>query len=193
MSVISIVHTKGGVGKTTSAIHLATAAARQGREAIVLDADPQVSAANWWADAALSGDPLPFDVPKVAGEFKVPDRELVIIDTPPGTALVIDYAIMLADIVIIPCGPSPLDVQRVFPTIGIVPEGKLYGILMTGVDLRANFHDKVRAEIEGEGHPVFDTMVLQRQRTRRSYGTTPTYMNGYADVLREIDGVLAYV
>jgi chromosome partitioning protein len=47
MFTISIVASKGGVGKTTIAVGLAVAAARVGHVAAVLDIDPQATAANW--------------------------------------------------------------------------------------------------------------------------------------------------
>ncbi|MGV7297636.1 ParA family protein, partial [Mycobacterium kansasii] len=45
--ILSLVHTKGGVGKTTTSVFLACAAAAQGREVLLLDADPQGSASSW--------------------------------------------------------------------------------------------------------------------------------------------------
>ena len=47
MQVIAIVNQKGGVGKTTLAIHLATAFTAAGRNTLLLDIDPQASAAEW--------------------------------------------------------------------------------------------------------------------------------------------------
>ena len=44
--VISGVNTKGGVGKTTTAVYLATALSCQDR-VVLLDADPQGSATSW--------------------------------------------------------------------------------------------------------------------------------------------------
>ena len=46
MSIITVAALKGGVGKTTTAIHLATMFARQGRT-LLIDGDPQASAAKW--------------------------------------------------------------------------------------------------------------------------------------------------
>jgi cellulose biosynthesis protein BcsQ len=47
MKVIAIVSQKGGSGKTTLALHLATAAEKAGLSTAVLDLDPQASAAGW--------------------------------------------------------------------------------------------------------------------------------------------------
>ena len=62
---ISLVHTKGGVGKTTNTIMLATAAARRGIDVEVLDADPQGSATRWAEVASMREDKLEFPVRSV--------------------------------------------------------------------------------------------------------------------------------
>ena len=45
METIALISQKGGVGKTTLAIHLATAFETAGRQTLLVDLDPQTSAA----------------------------------------------------------------------------------------------------------------------------------------------------
>ena len=59
---VSFVHTKGGVGKTTSAMMVATAAANTGRLVEVYDTDRQGSAMRWAEIAQQRDDELPFPV-----------------------------------------------------------------------------------------------------------------------------------
>jgi len=47
--VIAVLNQKGGVGKTTLTVHLATAMARRGEKVLLIDADPQGSALDWAA------------------------------------------------------------------------------------------------------------------------------------------------
>lgn len=190
MPIFSLVHTKGGVAKTTSAVYLATAAARRGIDVALIDADPQGSALEWATDAG--SDPLPFPVLPAPRPLAAVGRELTIIDTPPGTAAVIQEAIDVADLVIVPTGASPLDVRRVWPTLEITAH-RPTAVLLTAVDLRTRLADEVRALLEGEGVPVIATPILRREDVRRSYGTAPDHLHGYDDVLSELMGATAHV
>lgn len=191
MPILSLVHTKGGVAKTTSAVYLATAAARRGVDVVLVDTDPQGSALEWATDA--DADPLPFPVVPAPRPLVVDtDRELTIVDTPPGTAQVIQEAIDVADLVIVPTGVSPLDVRRVWPTLEITAH-RPTAVLLTGVDLRTRLAEEVRALLEGEGVPVIGTPILRREDVRRAYGTTPNRLHGYDDVLTELMEAMVHV
>ncbi|HNK15513.1 MAG TPA: ParA family protein [Nitrospira sp.] len=192
MPVVSLVHTKGGVAKTTSAVYLAAAAHRRGIDVELVDADPQGSALEWAADAR--GDqPLPFPVVMASRPLTInPDRELTIVDTPPGTAQVIQEAIDIADLVVVPTGASPLDVRRVWPTLEITAH-RLTAVLLTGVDLRTRLADEVRSLLENEGVPVIGTPIVRREDIRRAYGITPTNLHGYDDVLTELMEAVVHV
>ena len=121
---ISVVNTKGGVGKTTTSMMLAMAAHRAGHDVEVWDADPQGSATLWAMTSEDAGEPLPFEVRaanvaqlrRVESSGRVPDADMIIIDTPPGDPAVVQAAIDVADLVVIPTLASGLDIQRVWPT-----------------------------------------------------------------------------
>ena len=192
MPIFSLVHTKGGVAKTTSAVYLAAAAHRRGIDVELIDADPQGSALEWAADA-LGDSPLPFPVMPASRPLTVnAARELTIVDTPPGTAQVIQEAIDVADLVVVPTGASPLDVRRVWPTLEITAH-RPTAVLLTGVDMRTRLADEVRTLLEGQGVPVIGTPILRREDVRRAYGTSPAYLHGYDDVLNELMEAMAHV
>jgi chromosome partitioning protein len=87
MRTIAIVSQKGGAGKTTLAVHLATAAAAE-LVTLLVDTDPQATASRW-ADWRGPGDPEVIDcgAPSLlAGKLnKAKDlgAQLAVIDTPP--------------------------------------------------------------------------------------------------------------
>ena len=120
---VSFVHTKGGVGKTTSAIMVA-AAARHGRTVEVLDTDPQGSASRWAEIAEERGDALPFPVRYLTADklrqLPADESTLQIVDTPPGEAASIQAAIDTAYIVVVPSATraGQWNRRRGNPTLG---------------------------------------------------------------------------
>lgn len=128
--VIAILNQKGGVGKTTLAVHLATALARKKRSVILLDADPQGSALDW--AAARQGNPL-FPVvglPKSSIHKELPtlasNYDIVVIDGPPRVYDVARSAIMAADLVLVPVQPSPYDVWAAKEIIDLLTEASVF-------------------------------------------------------------------
>ena len=116
MAIIAVAGRKGGIGKSTIVGNLAAEFVAMGYSVIALDADPQHSLAAW---AALGEGMLAGCVEKVnaagAETLRARAREaqkeadIVLIDTPPGTPAVAHQAALAADLMLLPCGPSPLD------------------------------------------------------------------------------------
>lgn len=117
MTVIAIIQQKGGVGKSTITANLAGELVEKRLIVRVLDLDPQQSLAAW---ARMGGGilseivgPVSVNNPK---EFKAVveaasnEAERVILDCPPGLPDTGMMAALMADIVILPVTPSPLDV-----------------------------------------------------------------------------------
>ncbi|MBO9715836.1 MAG: ParA family protein [Pseudoxanthomonas sp.] len=116
MKTILVAGSKGGVGKTTIATHLAAYSALQGRRTVLADADPQHSATRWAERRAeLDSAVLPVDASRRRATWRdwLPDdAEQVVIDAPAG-ALAEDLEVFIdhADAVVVPVQPSALDIE----------------------------------------------------------------------------------
>ena len=113
MAIIAVAGRKGGIGKSTIAGNLAAEFAAMGKSVAVLDTDPQHSLVAW---AAQGVGMLAGCVEKTAGaqvraraKEAAEKADVVLIDTPPGSPEIVYQAALVADLMLLPCGPSPLD------------------------------------------------------------------------------------
>lgn len=128
--IVALLNQKGGVGKTTLAVHIADALSRRNKRVLLVDADPQGSALDW--AAARKGEPLfPVaglprnsihkELPKLSAGY-----DMVIIDGPPRVYDVARSAIMASDLVLVPVQPSPYDVWAAKEIIDLIHEATIY-------------------------------------------------------------------
>ncbi len=128
--IVSFLNQKGGVGKTTLAVHVADALSRRKKRVLLVDADPQGSALDW--AAARCGEPL-FPVaglPRASIHKELPalakGYDIVIIDGPPRVYDVARSAIMASDLVLVPVQPSPYDVWAAKEIIDMLHEATVF-------------------------------------------------------------------
>jgi chromosome partitioning protein len=134
--IISVQNQKGGVGKTTLAIHISHALVLKKTKVLktpkvlLVDADPQGSARDWAAArreeslfpvVALDRPTLHRDLPELARNF-----DHVVIDGPPRVSELARSAIIAADLVVIPVQPSPYDVWAASEIINLIKEASVF-------------------------------------------------------------------
>lgn len=115
MFIIAIISEKGGTGKTTATVALATLAASVGEEVLILDADKQGNATGW-GERREGENPLVLKVPRgrmrqAIEAAREDGNDLVLIDTPGKNDDLAIEAARLADVVLIPCRPLIFDME----------------------------------------------------------------------------------
>jgi chromosome partitioning protein len=180
--IYAIVNTKGGVGKTTLAVHLAVMLARQGKT-LLIDGDPQLSAASWaaWRREAKH-EPSPTTVALVGTAILKEGRDLapsfthVVVDAGGRDSTGLRSALVLADQAIIPLGVSTLDTAALGDLLAILEEAKQYNanlreyVLLTRVPARVKDTGEMLHFLDTKQLPILQTKVYERVAYRRAIG-----------------------
>lgn len=125
MPTIAIASPKGGAGKSTTAVILATEIARMGVPVVMLDCDPNKSVSLWASRGVLPqritvlNDITETDVIKTIRKHDK-DGQVVIVDLEGVASLLMSRAISQADLVITPMRATTLDATIGARTIGLI-------------------------------------------------------------------------
>jgi chromosome partitioning protein len=188
---LALANLKPGTGKTTSAVWLAHVFAQAGNSVLLVDADPSGSALEW-SDLAAMYPGLP---PQAAFPFRIvalPSRELhrrvpeiaqrddvVIIDAPQleDHAGIARSALRYADEILIPCAPSPIEINRTTPVREEISEVEAArdrparsAVLLNRCVARANSTADAREALESLGYDVLETAVPRLEVYAQSFG-----------------------
>ena len=129
MRTVATTSLKGGTGKTSIALHLAAALHSPRRRVVVADCDPQRSAMRWAENGGLPFPVEALDTERGAARFRSDleriEAELVILDCPPQLAEAAMLAAMLADLLLIPCGGSALDLWAAKEAVELAAEARV--------------------------------------------------------------------
>lgn len=168
MKTLAMIAQKGGTGKTTLALSLAVAAATKGQNVLVIDLDPQASACRWGDRRALGApavmDAQPARLAAALAKAAQAGIDLAIVDTPARVEQAAAEAAKVADLVLIPCKPSILDLETLRTTAELV-QGRAKRsplVILNAVPAQGTRHEQAAEAITGMGLAVCPAQVGQR-------------------------------
>ena len=195
--IIAVANQKGGSGKTTVSMQLAGAIARRRNKVLVVDADPQGTATRW-AASAEDDRPFPASVvglsaasAKVHREVKkfIDDYDYIIIDCPPAAdSPVPQSALLIADLVLVPLIPSPLDmwaavgIRQVIANVSDLNEGLKSRLVLNQCQPNTTLTQETLEVLPEFGIELANAQLRHRQVYRQSavFGQTVHDFGGKA-------------
>lgn len=179
MPTVVMASPKGGAGKTTAAVVLATELAR-GASVVLIDADPNRPISSW---AGLPGKPTALEVRSHVTEQTIIDEiesaaraaPFTIVDLEGTASMTVGYAISRADLVVIPTQGSQLDAKQAVRAIRLVQQQEKafrrripHAVLLTrtSVAIQPRSLRSIKEQLESHGVDVFTTQLIEREAFR---------------------------
>jgi chromosome partitioning protein len=202
--VWAVMMLKGGVGKTTTAVMLALAMARAGREVCLVDCDVHTQGATEWVSRVYAaGLEPPFDMvqwsraggglllPFVRGTVQRTEAQLVIADMGAEDPDAIRQLLPVVDELISPLAPEPADLARVRNTSALVAPARPRWLL-TRVDATGRGAATLarRALTEAGERVLAWEVPRNRSDYASAFGTLPEDLGVYGAVALELAGQL---
>jgi len=198
--IIAVASSKGGVGKTTTSVSLASHWASSGRDTYLVDADHQGagSASSWmaraqltphldWIDLRVEVDQTPgVSMAQAIDSLRSVDEgyEFIVVDTPPDQeSPVLSQVCAIADLVVVVAGQDFDESQAAVDTITstVMPTGTSGVVVMTMADVRSiAFTNELRQAIESQGIRTLPTPIRHYvvMRYSKMHGQLPHEMTG---------------
>lgn len=180
--IITIAQQKGGAGKTTLTAHLAVAYASMRHKVAVIDTDPQGSLTQWYrvrehfmgegktglGFAAISGWRVKSEIDRLKHQY-----DYLLIDSPPHTEAEARTVIRMADLVVVPLQPSPMDVWATAETINICKqEKKPVKMVLNRVNPQTKLTEAISGEMVGLAGHWFGNRVAYAGSLMQGKGVT---------------------
>jgi chromosome partitioning protein len=175
MPVVTVASPKGGAGKSTASVILATELAHAGAEIVLLDCDPNRSATIWANRGSIPrGIILQSDVAEseIVRTIKAQDADgrIVIVDLEGVASRLVSRAISQADLVLIPMRATTLDATIGIRALALIQEeeealGRLirHAIVFTMTKaIQSRQHKGIEASLAGQGVDIVHPSLMER-------------------------------
>jgi len=191
MKTIVLAASKGGVGKTTLCAALAAFAGTKKKTAII-DLDPQGSLTAWWnkreADSPELIEATASNLPQILQQAEATGYAYIFIDTPPAHMKTIEEGVKVADYILVPCQPSPLDIEAIGDTLALIEEmNKPFAFVMNRLISRTRIGEQAVLLLANNGK-VAGVPIVQRTSfaTAMTDGRTAPEVDGGKQAHEEI-------
>lgn len=174
-AVASFASTKGGVGKTSLVMALATDLRRRGHSVLLLDCDPNRHLTEWVRRRSDSGiaaiDEITEANVRQTVQEHAPGYDYTLIDLAGFGNLTMLYAFSVSDAVLIPTQQSYMDIKETVRTFKVVTDsvGVLRHtptcsivIVRTQAAIQSRVDRHARALLDEHGVPAFRTELIER-------------------------------
>ena len=175
MKTIVTLSQKGGAGKTALTTNLSVVAQQAGYVVGAIDVDPQQSSAEWGdlreePPGVISGQAGRLQ--KLLATAEQAAADIVLVDTPPGKNELHLAMARAADLIIVPCRPSPVDVKAVLATIDIATmANKMATVIFNGATATSPYLvEQARDALRSWGVSSAPVVVHQRVAFVTSFG-----------------------
>lgn len=175
MPVIAIANPKGGAGKSTTALVLATTLAAEGATVTVLDCDPNRPIAAWRSGASANPLEVIGDITESTILTRLDDertrRQFVIVDLEGTASRLTSRALSRAQLVIIPIQASATDAEMAAKAIQLVREEEQsferdipfrVAFTRTSPQIATRLERAIMAELRDSGVPTIATALHER-------------------------------
>ena len=201
VKTIALICQKGGTGKTTLAISLATEAIAAGLTVAIIDLDPQVSACEWsdirQLDAPVVIDAQPARIDAVINRARDMGVDLLLIDTAGRTEQAALAGARVADLVLVPLQPSVIDLKTIRATTDLInlAGDKQRAAVLTRVKPFGNRHTETAQWLEQQGMSVCPATIGDRITFQDAYaqGAGAVEIDPRSKAASEIRQVYEYV
>jgi len=169
---ITVAQQKGGAGKTTLVAQLAVTFAASGQRTAVIDIDPQRSLSDWYSLRldTLGEERSALHLSTVSGwrvdgeARRLGDKmDVILIDSPPHAETDARLAVRIADLVLVPAQPTPMDVWATRPTLELAKdEGSPALLVLNRVPPRGRLAEAMVSELSRFDAKVADSRIGNR-------------------------------